>query len=90
MFKGIKKININYDINSNIEVEYKFIESNIGNNIIYGFSIKSKIIGTKEITKKEFLDFTDNFEYAKNIFNSLIQNKVLPLNLINVLDDITN
>lgn len=87
MIKNFKNININCD-SKIINVEYELIESKILNVIVYGFKIKSTDLETNDIIVKEFLDFTEDLHYAENIFDSLVDNEVLPLNLINVLDNI--
>lgn len=87
MIKNLKNININCD-SKIINVEYELIESKILDAIVYGFKVKSTDLETNDIIVKEFLDFTKDLNYAENIFDSLVDNEVLPLNLINVLDNI--
>ena len=49
----------------------------------------SKIINVEyELIESKILDVTKDLNYAENIFDSLVDNEVLPLNLINVLDNI--
>lgn len=87
MNKGNFKLNINFD-GGLLKVEYNLIESKIEDNILYGFKVKSTEVEKNIITKREFLDFTKDLNYAEQIFEILIQNIVLPLNLVNVLDDL--
>ncbi len=87
MVKKYKNIKIDYDESKTLSVEYLLIQSIIDNNIIYGFKINSMDLDNKICDSKEFLDFTKDLDYAENIFDILINNKVLPLNLTNVLDD---
>lgn len=88
MIKNFKNIEINYDDNKTLNVEYSLIESIFNNNNVYGFKIKSIDLNTQTYDNREFLDFTKDLAYAKIIFDFLVINKVLPANLINVLDDI--
>lgn len=78
------------DLNNNFKVEYNLIKTNIDNNVIYGFSVNTINVYNNTNLYKEFLDFTKDLNYAKEIFEKLIENLVLPLNLVNVLDEITN
>ncbi len=78
------------DLNNNFKVEYNLIKTNIDNNVIYGFSVNTTNVYNNTNLYKEFLDFTKDLNYAKEIFEKLIENLVLPLNLVNVLDEITN
>ncbi|WP_250277717.1 DUF6514 family protein [[Clostridium] colinum] len=75
------------DFNNDIKVEYNFIKTDIDENILYGFSIKAVNQNNNEKSYKEYLDFSKDLKYAEKIFNILIKNQVLPVNLINILDD---
>lgn len=77
------------EFDRDIKVDYHLIKTSIGNKIIYGYGIKTTNITKNDVLSREFLDFTENIENAEEIFDILVENIVLPLNLINVLDDFT-
>lgn len=83
-----KSINIKDDFDNSFKVEYSLIESKIDDKKVYGFRVNSININDNSNLYREFLDFTTDLEYAKEIFENLVDNIVLPLNLINVLDEI--
>ena len=85
-----KTTTIRDDFNNDFKVEYNLIKTNVDDNIIYGFSVNTTNMSDNTNLYKEFLDFTKDLEYAKEIFEKLMENLVLPLNLVNVLDEITN
>lgn len=80
-----KNVVIDFE-NKKINVEYKLIKTTLDDKDVYGFIITTDNEG--EIFSEEFLDFTDNLENANEVFEILIKNNVLPLNLINVLDNL--
>ncbi len=85
-----KTTTIRDDFNNDFKVEYNLIKTNVDDNIIYGFSVNTTNMSDNTNLYKEFLDFTKDLEYAKEIFEKLMENLVLPLNLVNVLDEIIN
>ena len=85
-----KTTTIRDDFNNDFKVEYNLIKTNIDDKIIYGFSVNTTNMSDNTNLYKEFLDFTKDLEYAKEIFEKLMENLVLPLNLVNVLDEIMN
>ena len=85
-----KTTTIRDDFNNDFKVEYNLIKTNVDDNIIYGFSVNTTNMSDNSKLYKEFLDFTKDLEYAKEIFEKLMENLVLPLNLVNVLDEIIN
>ena len=85
-----KTTTIRDDFNNDFKVEYNLIKTNVDDNIIYGFSVNTTNMSDNSNLYKEFLDFTKDLEYAKEIFEKLMENLVLPLNLVNVLDEIIN
>ena len=85
-----KTTTIRDDFNNDFKVEYNLIKTNIDDKIIYGFSVNTTNMSDNTNLYKEFLDFTKDLEYAKEIFEKLMENLVLPLNLVNVLDEIIN
>ena len=85
-----KTTTIRDDFNNDFKVEYNLIKTNVDDNIICGFSVNTTNMSDNTNLYKEFLDFTKDLEYAKEIFEKLMENLVLPLNLVNVLDEIIN
>ena len=85
-----KTTTIRDDFNNDFKVKYNLIKTNVDDNIIYGFSVNTTNMSDNTNLYKEFLDFTKDLEYAKEIFEKLMENLVLPLNLVNVLDEIIN
>lgn len=66
----------------NINANYSLLKTQIGDNVVYGFKIS-----TEDLTE-EYKDFTDCLKNAEKVFDMLLEKNVLPLNLINVLDEL--
>ena len=83
-----RSINIRDEFSNNISVEYSITKVEIDRKILYGFRVETKNENTSDSFYGEYLDFTENLKEAENVLETLIKNKVLPLNLISILDDL--
>lgn len=81
MDKQLNPVNIKNE-SVNINADYSLLKTQIGDNIIYGFKVST------QNSTEEYKDFTDCLKNAEEVFNMLLEKQVLPLNLINVLDEL--
>ncbi len=90
MILQMRSIDIRDEYSNKIKVEYSITKIQIERKIIYGFRVETTNENTYEIFYIDYIDFTESLKEAEDIFNMLIKNKVLPFNLINVLDDLVS
>lgn len=81
MDKQLNPINIKNE-SLNINADYSLLKTQIGDTVIYGFKVST------QNSTEEYKDFTDCLKNAEEVFDMLLEKQVLPLNLINVLDEL--
>lgn len=80
-------INFIDDFGNKSTIKYLLLKNQIYGNTVYGIRLE-KLDSEKNIEDfEEVINITDNFDFAKTIFDSLKNYLVTPTSLINILDD---
>lgn len=75
------------NFNDNITIKYYLIQNKFNDLTTYGIKLE-KINNNVVEDIEEVLSFTDDFNFAKNVFEKIVSNTVTPVTLINILDDL--
>lgn len=74
--------------NITFKLTYNLTQNSSNDNYIYGYNICCLNTQDNSNTSATFEDFTDDIDYAYNVFDFIVKNNVFPSHLIEVLDEL--